>query len=354
MIKKTKKILNFFIIFFIIIISFEITSKLIIFIKFGHLKSPSDIIRDNNINSFVQLIEEENKCSYFSSLFPHPYLGWVHWNNPECEQNIKYNSDGFVGPEFPISNSKDYYDILITGGSVSAQFGPGIKCNNKKNNFCIDFLGEVLKNYSSRKKKPIRIFNSGAGAYKHPHQSIISILFGKNFDLIISIEGFNEHYMFQNNSNPKKISYPASNFDISTNGFFLDNPLNEFLIKFTLIFKNFSNNLIIKHSHFHALSYLILKKIIFLSTSDNSRVNNFQNLWDYKKKDLYGIDFNKFQYDNLESMWRSFIFSSNSNGADAIVIIHPVPQLFKELTDKEKEISEHKNYKDIFLKMAEI
>ena len=63
MIKKTKKILNFFIIFFIIIISFEITSKLIIFIKFGHLKSPSDIIRDNNINSFVQLIEEENKCS---------------------------------------------------------------------------------------------------------------------------------------------------------------------------------------------------------------------------------------------------------------------------------------------------
>ena len=77
-------------------------------------------------------------------------------NNPECEQNIKYNSDGFVGPEFPISNSKDYYDILITGGSVSAQFGPGIKCNNKKNNFCIDFLGEALKNYSSE-KKPIRI-----------------------------------------------------------------------------------------------------------------------------------------------------------------------------------------------------
>ena len=143
MIKKTKKILNFFIIFFIIIISFEITSKLIIFIKFGHLKSSSDINRDNNINSFVQLIEEENKCPILV-LYSSPIFRWVHWNNPECEQNIKYNSDGFVGPEFPISNSKDYYDILITGGSVSAQFGPGIKCNNK-NNFCIDFLVKSLK-----------------------------------------------------------------------------------------------------------------------------------------------------------------------------------------------------------------
>ena len=45
-----------------------------------------------------------------------------------------------------------------------------------------------------------------------------------------------------------------------------------------------------------------------------------------------------------------FYRSSNFNGADAIVIIHPVPQLFKELTDKEKEISNIKITKIYFLK----
>ena len=65
-----------------------------------------------------------------------------------------------------------------------------------------------------------------------------------------------------NNSNPKKFHIQQATLTFQRMDF-LDNPLNEFLIKFTLIFKNFSNNLIIKHSHFHALSYLILKKLYF-------------------------------------------------------------------------------------------
>ena len=62
----------------------------------------------------------------------------------------------------------------------------------------------------------IRVFNAGAGAYKHPHQSIVATLFGKSFDLIISIEGFNERHML-NDKVLKKLSYPANNFNVSTN-----------------------------------------------------------------------------------------------------------------------------------------
>ena len=67
--------------------------------------------------------------------------------------------------------------------------------------------------------------------------------------------------MFQNNSNPKKISYP-DNLTFQE-WIFLDNPLNDFT-KFTLTFKNFSNNLIIKHSHFHALLFNFKKNYIFI------------------------------------------------------------------------------------------
>ena len=77
------------------------------------------------------------------------------------------------------------------------------KCKKRKSIFCRNFLGEALKDYISSNNKKIRVFNGGAGAYKHPHQSIVTTLFGKNFDLIISIEGFNEHYML-NDKIPKK------------------------------------------------------------------------------------------------------------------------------------------------------
>ena len=67
---------------------------------------------------------------------------------------------------------------------------------------------EALEKYTSTNNQNIRIFNASAGAYKHPHQSIIATLFGKSFDLIISIEGFNEHYML-NDKIPKKIFTPT-------------------------------------------------------------------------------------------------------------------------------------------------
>ena len=349
-----KSILRFFFLLIIFLIILEIISKLIVYFGYGFLKKPSDIIRDDNLNSYVQLLEKEEKCNYFSSLFPHPYLGWVHWNNPKCSNKLSFNSDGFLGPEFPIKKYEKFFDILITGGSVSAQFGPGKKCKKKESPFCRNFLGEALKEYISSNNKKIRVFNGGAGAYKHPHQSIVTTLFGKNFDLIISIEGFNEHYML-NDKIPKKFSFPANNFNVSTNGFYLDSSFNRVIIKLILSYKNLANKFFLAdNSHFHALSYRILKIIAekTILTANNKR-QNFSNLWEYDKTQLNSVDIEEFKYENLVSQWKNFIASSSSNGAKGIIILHPVPQLFKTLSDVEKKITNHRNYKEIFLKMAE-
>ena len=345
-------ILKFSFGFIIFLIILEATSKIVAYFGYGYLKKPSEIISEDKLNIYIQDLEKVSKCTYYNSLFPHPYLGWVHWNNPKCSGPL-VNSDGFISSEFPIKNDENFFDILITGGSVAQQFGPG-ECKNKKNNFCRDFLSEALEKYKSMNNQNIRVFNAGAGAYKHPHQSIIATLFGKSFDLIISIEGFNEHYML-NDKVPKKLSYPANNFNISTNDFYINNNLTKYVLKFLLFYKNLPNKLnLINSSHFHALSYRLLKR--FFETNMitvNEKRENFSNLWKYKKSELENINIDELKYENLVFYWKNFIASSSSNGAKGIIILHPVPQLFKTLSDVEKKITNHRNYKEIFLKMAE-
>jgi hypothetical protein len=355
--KKTfnfKKIIKFILILIIILLVLEIISKTIVYFSHGHLKKPSDVVRGDNLNSYVQLLEKQTKCTYKDSLFPHPYLGWVHWNNPKCLKTLVFNSDGFYGPEFPIKKDNNFFDILITGGSVSGQFGPGSKCSgNNQSVFCRDFLGEALSQYVSVDDKKIRIFNAGAGAYKHPHQSIVSTLFGNSFDLIISIEGFNEHYMLRGKY-PKKFYIPPGNFNVATNGFYVDNGFSKLYLDFMFFYKNLANtSYLVNNSHFHSLSYRILKVIAEKTIlKENDKRKNYSNLWRYKKSELETLDIEKFKYQNLVSMWKNFIATSGSNGAKGIVIIHPVPKLYKTLSEVEKEVTKHREYNDIFLKMS--
>ena len=76
-------------------------------------------------------------------------------------------------------------------------------------------------------------------------------------------------------------------------------------------------------------------------------------MWNYEKSKLENINLGKFKYKNLVSNWKNFIGSSSSNGAKAIIIIQPVPQLYKDLTPEEKQFTNHRDYKKIFIKMAE-
>ena len=87
--------------------------------------------------------------------------------------------------------------------------------------------------------------------------------------------------------------------------------------------------------------------------TDNEKRENFSNLWKYKKSELENINIDEFKYKNLVSYWKNFIASSNSNGAKGIVIIQPVPQLFKNLSNTEKQTTNHRDYRKIFLRMSE-
>ena len=76
-------------------------------------------------------------------------------------------------------------------------------------------------------------------------------------------------------------------------------------------------------------------------------------MWKYKKSELENINIDEFKYKNLVSHWKNFIASSNSNGAKSIIVIQTVPQLFKNLSITEKQITNHRDYRNIFLRMSE-
>src|SRR5215470_20243357 len=73
-------------------------------------------------NTYVRNATEGSGCTYADTLFPHPYVAFVHHDRPPCGQD-HVNNIGLNGEDFPTIKRDDRYVILLTGGSVAAQLG---------------------------------------------------------------------------------------------------------------------------------------------------------------------------------------------------------------------------------------
>ena len=355
-----KKAFFYLLLILLFFIFLEIFSKVVVYNYYGFLKDPKKIISDDNINVYIGDIEKKIACNYVDQLTPHSYLGWVQWNNPNCKEFQKINNKGFPGPDFPIYKDKKYFNILITGGSVAQQFGPKYNLENDKikncsSNWCRNFLLEKIKNkYISNDNREIKIFNGAQGGYKHPHQTIISLLYSDLFDLIISIEGFNEIYPFLNNSMIYEM--PASNASAVFNNFYQNNYVNNIILKNLLYYKNLSNKyILLNYSHLYALGYKISKKLFYRITTNNlSKI--FWDRWD-ATADLKSLDSNFFlkqKYNKYKNYLVSFFEINKVNNVEAIIILQPVPQIGKNLTEEEKNLSKHRDYRDIIAEFKNI
>ena len=99
----------------------------------GRPRSPGCIIEDGRYtpaaelfertqNTYVRDTTKGSACRYVDTLFPHPYLAFVHHANPPC--GIPWvNNVGLFGDDFPTVKRTDRYVILLTGGSVASQLG---------------------------------------------------------------------------------------------------------------------------------------------------------------------------------------------------------------------------------------
>jgi len=146
-----------------------------------------------------------SNCRYVDTMFPHPYLAFVHHRDDPCGVPTA-NNLGMLGDNYPVSRNPDRYVILLAGGSVASQISqlnqPGRR----------SFLEEELnKSYVSPTGQPFLVLNGGLGAWKQPQQLILLAIYGDFIDAVVTLDGYNEQHLIQPGLKVR-FEMPAANY----------------------------------------------------------------------------------------------------------------------------------------------
>src|SRR5262245_37329432 len=160
-------------------------------IEDGHY-TPAEELFERTQNSYVRDFTRGTSCRYVDTLYPHPYLAFLHHANPPCGfPNV--NNVGLLGDDYPAARNPDRYTILVTGGSIASQLAQIEPAPAPR------FLEEELnRNYRSPNDKPFLALNGGDGGWKQPQPFILFALFATSVDAVITVGGMNEFYSFRN------------------------------------------------------------------------------------------------------------------------------------------------------------
>src|SRR5258708_11348391 len=97
----------------------EVTPIVWLYLEDGHYTSAEELF-ERTQNTYVRDLTKGTACRYVDTLFPHPYLAFVHHGNPPCGLS-NVDNIGLLGDDFPLVKRSDRYVILVTGGSVASQ-----------------------------------------------------------------------------------------------------------------------------------------------------------------------------------------------------------------------------------------
>jgi hypothetical protein len=154
-------------------------------------------------NTFISgVIRQDSHCRYVDTLYPHPYLAFVHHGNPPCGAP-GVNRIGLFGPDYPSERPADRFVVLVTGGSVAAQLmqaGPN----------GTPYLQAILaRDYVSPNGRPFLLLNGGDGAWHQPQQLILFLLYADAVHAVVTLDGFNERYFV---GSSVRFEFPSNNF----------------------------------------------------------------------------------------------------------------------------------------------
>ena len=158
-------------------------------VRDGKYISPGDRLAAEK-NAYVEEARAQTRkgCGYEDSLIVHPYLAYVQTALGPC--GFRYaNSKSLLGKEFPDRPRPRTGIILLTGGSVAAQFvGYDREIDSPLERILnAEFTGDRFDRFI--------VLNGGRGAWKQPNQYIFFGLYADILAGVITLDGFNEHYM---------------------------------------------------------------------------------------------------------------------------------------------------------------
>lgn len=325
------------------ILLLELASFAVLTAESHSFTSARERFRKDDNNTYLSWVTAGRNCSYVESMFPHPYLGFVHHGNPPCGVP-GINNIGLYGWNYPSEKSPDKFVILLTGGSVASQFAYFHKQSPS-------YLEQILnRDYESPKGGAFQVLNGGDGAWKQPQQAILFLLYSDAVDGVVTLDGFNEHYMMG----------VGSRFELPANNFLDVNPLA------TRDFSTVANNWIWSNIHRRVAQhpilsrsnvlYLVLKKTgpdtrgeVAGSDKRHTTVQSMFALpqdWDAKKR----LDWSVRQYQKYILAMESI---AREQGVLSAYFIQPVPAIDKPLTDEEKKLVGDLSYADTYRKMTD-
>jgi hypothetical protein len=156
-------------------------------------------------NAYVEVARAQTpskSCGYGDSLIVHPYLAYVQAALGPC--GVGYaNSKSLIGKEFPDRARPRTGIILVTGGSVAAQF----VWDNRKEESPLERI--LNAEFTGDRFDRFIVLNGGHGAWKQPNQYIFFGLYADILAGVITLDGFNEHYSI---TSRRRFEEPASNY----------------------------------------------------------------------------------------------------------------------------------------------
>ena len=198
------KAITLFIGLAVALIGLEVLSTAWLTIRDGQYVSASKRF-DGFRNSYIQDITRGGNCRYVDTMFPHPYLAFVHHHDNPCGVPDA-NNIGLLGDNFPVARNNDRYVVLVTGGSVASQIAQPFDPSKR------GFLErELNRHYVSPTGKPFQVLNGALGAWKQPQQMILFAIYGEFVDVVVTLDGYNEQYLTQPGM-LSRFELPAANY----------------------------------------------------------------------------------------------------------------------------------------------
>lgn len=325
----------------------EVAAIAWLYVEDGRYTPAADLF-ERTQNTYVRDVTKGTACRFVDTLYPHPYLAFVHHANPPC--GIPWvNNVGLFGPDFPIVNPRDHYIVLLTGGSVASYLG-----GNQKPPFPRYLEEELNNNYASPNGKPWLVLDGAAGAWKEPQSFFVFALNAGAIDAMVNLSGYNEYFYFQPKMD-QRLEGPAASF-LEVNPFAADENFGDAAIGWVIgrLAGTLALNPVLGHSH---AAYVLIRGIeavakgrdVFKSNKRTTIPGLFalpKDIQDNPER-LFGV-----QLDLYQKYFRATEVVANDNGVKAAFFLQPIPAWGKVLTEDEKRVVGDLAYGALYRRMV--
>lgn len=332
----------------------EVTAIAWMTIDEGRYTSAAELF-ERTQNTYVRDATKGSSCRYVDTLFPHPYVAFVHHANPPCGLPM-VNNVGLFGHDFPAVKRTDRYVILLTGGSVASQLvGTPIGREGHPPMPGPNYIEQELnRHYISPNGKPFMVLNGGDGAWKEPQQFILFAMYASAVDAVIVLDGYNEHFMFTPGVE-ELFERPFSNF-LEVNPFVADENFGDAAIGWVMgrLAGALAQNPILGHSH---AAYMIVRGIESVAKSKD----NFKSAKRTTLTSLFAMpkeireDNDKafaLQLAHYQKYERGIEAVAKEYGVKSVYFLQPIPAIGKVLTEEEKRVAGDLSNRDIYKRIV--